>query len=94
MVLQPLEIITVPHIIDSYGEILSSSRIRSGIVDTDGNPWLSEVSKGSILKMAPNLDKELKTPMGQIFQGPEEIPEIAMSSALETYQKIEQVLLQ
>ncbi len=81
--LQPLEIIIVPHIIDSYGEILSSSRIRSGIVDTEGNPWLSEELRGSILKMAPNLDKELKTPMGQIFQGPEEMPEIAMSNALE-----------
>lgn len=82
--LQPLEIITVPHIIDFHGEILSSSRIRSGIVDTDGNPWLSEELRGSILKMVPNLDNELKTPMGKIFQGPEDIPEIAMSSALES----------
>ncbi|RPG76278.1 MAG: DUF359 domain-containing protein [Euryarchaeota archaeon TMED248] len=82
--LEPLDIIIVPHIIDSYGEVLSSSRIRSGFVDTDGNPWLSDLFRGRIVKMAPVLDKELKTPMGQIFQGPEDMPEVAMSSALES----------
>ena len=81
--LQPLDIIFVPHIIDSFGEILSSSRIRSGFIDTDGNPWLADNFRNSVIKMAPVLDKELKTPMGQIHQGPEDLPDIAMSSALE-----------
>ena len=33
--------------------------------------------------MVSSLDEELKTPMGVLFQGPEEFPEIAMSEALE-----------
>ena len=82
--LKPLKVILVPHIIDTFGEVLSSSRIRGGFVDTDGNPWLSDVFRNQVIKMAPVLDNELKTPMGKIFQGPEELPEVAMSSALES----------
>ena len=82
--LPALKIINVPHIIDSFGEILSSSRIRGGFVDRDGNPWIDDIQRNNIIKMAPILDSELKTPMGQIFSGPEDLPEVAMSSALES----------
>ena len=82
--LPSLKIINVSHIIDSYGEILSSSRIRSGLVDRDGNPWLTDIQRKNIIKMALILDDELKTPMGQIYSGPEDMPEVAMSSALES----------
>jgi len=78
-----LKIINVPHIIDSFGEILSSSRIRSGAVDRDGNPWITEIQRNNIVKMTQILDSELKTPMGNIFSGPGDLPEVAMSSALE-----------
>ena len=82
--LSALQIIEVPHIIDSYGIILSSSRIRSGTIDQDGNSWIESIQRDCILKMHSGLDKELKTPMGNIFPGPEELPEVAMSSALES----------
>ena len=82
--LPALKIIIVPHIIDSFDEILSSSRIRSGVVDRDGNSWITESQKNNIIKMAPILDSELKTPMGNIFSGPGDMPEVAMSSALES----------
>ena len=87
--LQPLEIITVPHIIDFHGEILSSSRIRSGIVDTDGNPWLSEELRGSIVKMVPNLDNELKTPMGRFSKGQKIYQKSQCLALSKIYQKIE-----
>ena len=38
----------------------------------------------NVIKMAPILDSELKTPMGQIYSGPGDLPEVAMSSALES----------
>ena len=79
-----LKIIEVPHIIDFFGKILSSSRIRSGVVDTDGNPWIDKTQRENIVKMVSKLDGELKTPMGQIFSGPGDLPEVAMSSALES----------
>ena len=82
--LPELKIIIVPHIVDSCGEILSSSRIRSGAVDRDGNPWIAEIQRSNSIKMAPVLDNELKTPMGNIFSGPGYLPEVAMSSALES----------
>ena len=82
--LPALKIINVPHIIDSFGEILSSSRIRGGFVDRDGKPWIDDIQRNNIIKMAPILDSELKTPMGQIFSGPGDLPEVAMSSALES----------
>ena len=33
--------------------------------------------------MVSSLDNELKTPMGNLFEGPEEFPEVAMTEALE-----------
>ena len=33
--------------------------------------------------MVSSLDNELKTPMGNLFEGPEEFPEVAMTDALE-----------
>ena len=82
--LQSLSIIEVPHILDYSGSIISSSRIRSGAIDTQGNPWIEDDLKQVSMKMTSKLDSELKTPMGQLFAGPEEIPEAAMSEVLES----------
>ena len=37
-----------------------------------------------MLKMNPSLDGELKTPMGSLFSGPEDLPEVAMTEAFES----------
>ena len=81
--LEELAIIEVPHLFAHDGSIVSSSLIRRGKLDQDGNPWLDGRLTNSILKMSSLLDSELKTPMGELFRGPEEHPEIAMSEALE-----------
>tara|TARA_B100000614_G_scaffold254466_1_gene269867 strand:- start:367 stop:1389 length:1023 start_codon:yes stop_codon:yes gene_type:complete len=81
--LAELAILEVPHMLDYSGKIISSSRIRSGIIDSEGNPWIEPHQRSQNLKMVSSLDEELKTPMGVLFQGPEEFPEIAMSEALE-----------
>ena len=82
--LAKLSILEVPHMLDFSGQIISSSRIRSGKIDSDGNPWIDQDRRSSSLKMVSSLDSELKTPMGALFNGPEEFPEIAMGEALES----------
>lgn len=79
-----LTIIEVPHMLDYSGKIISSSRIRSGRIDPDGNAWIDGHNRQHELKMVATLDNELKTPMGTLFEGPEEYPEVAMSEAIES----------
>ena len=70
--------------LDYSGKIISSSRIRSGKIDINGNAWLEDYHRENNLKMSARLDDELKTPMGVLFEGPEEYPEVAMAEALES----------
>ena len=79
-----LSILEVPHMLDYSGKIISSSRIRSGMIDSDGNAWINDQNRQHELKMVATLDNELKTPMGRLFEGPEEYPEVAMSEAIES----------
>ncbi len=82
--LAELSILEVPHMIDYSGGIISSTRIRSGAIDADGNPWIEPDKTQQMLKMNSSLDLELKTPMGSLFPGPEDLPEVAMTEALES----------
>lgn len=81
--LMPLDIIEVPHMNDVNGGIISSSRIRNGLIDTEGHPWFSSAWAGRILRMHPSAEPELKTPMGVLYKGPETNPEVAMFAALD-----------
>ena len=80
--LPPLEILLVPHLVDDEGEVLSSSRIRSGRTDRNGTTWLP----GSVLacthRFVSALDEELKRPHGMLYEGPESDPSVAMGAAL------------
>ncbi len=79
----PLEIIEVQHSLDEAGGIISSSRIRAGLIDCDGKLWVQENQKNQTHHFHFGLDEELKKPNGELFTGPEESPEVAMSSAME-----------
>ncbi|HJM55348.1 MAG TPA: pantetheine-phosphate adenylyltransferase [Poseidonia sp.] len=81
--LSTLEIIEVSHMHDIKGGIISSSRIRNGHIDQQGHPWIESHYRENTLLMHPRLDAELKTPMGVLFEGPEEAPEVAMYAALD-----------
>ena len=91
--LPPLHVIEVAHLLDVGGGILSSSRIRNGVVDMDGHPWFSPEWEGAVLKMHARAEPELKTPMGTLYKGPEATPEVAMSSALEEINTDETILI-
>ena len=81
--LPPLSILEAPHLNDELGGILSSSRIRRGLIDREGHPWIPPSYEGKVLHMPAVLDDEFKTPMGELFEGPEDTPEVALSAMLE-----------
>ena len=79
--LSPLEIIQASHLQDGAGGIVSSTRIRAGIIDRNGGPWFPEPLHS--LRMPTELDAMLKEPLGVLYEGPEESPEIAMYKVLD-----------
>ena len=80
--LPPLNIIVVEHIVGPAGEIISSSRIRDGEIDRQGQPWLGEAEMYLDQRMPEILDDELKQPFGTLHEGPESRPEVAMRRAI------------
>jgi len=91
--LASLHIIEVAHLTDVNGEIISSSRIRNGLVDMNGHPWFSAEWEGRVLRMHPRAEPELKTPMGALYKGPESTPEVAMLAALEDIDTSQTILI-
>ena len=81
--LTPLQIIEAPHILDQTGKIISSSRIRAGAIDSNGNLWLDKHNRINTHHFVSSLDEEFKQPMGDLHIGPEDMTDVAMSSALE-----------
>jgi uncharacterized protein (UPF0218 family)/phosphopantetheine adenylyltransferase len=80
--LPPLSIIMAEHVLGTAGEIISSSRIRDGEIDRQGQPWLGEAEMYLDQRMPEILDDELKQPFGTLHEGPESRPEVAMRRAL------------
>ena len=82
--LTPLEIIEVPHLLDDEGRMVSSTRIRAGSISREGKSWLLSSDRAKDYVMTGKLDPELKEPSGDLFTGPDDVRELAMSSALES----------
>ena len=82
--LGPLEIIEVKHVMARDGDPISSSRIRQGSIDRDGNLWIRAADLDHVVHMPTQLDSELKEPMGTLFRGPEDTPEVAIQAAVES----------
>ncbi len=81
--LQPLHVIEVQHLESIEGGIISSSAIRNGSIDPEGHPWITKEQRNATLAMVASVNDELKTPMGELFEGPEDDPEVGMSAALD-----------
>ena len=81
--LHPLEIVDVSHVLAEDGESISSSRIRQGTINRDGNLWVRESDLERTVHLPTSLDSELKEPMGTLFPGPEDTPEVAIRAAVE-----------
>ena len=81
--LKSLELIEVTHVLAQDGAPISSSRIRQGSIDREGNLWILATDLEQAVHMPINLDSELKEPMGTLFPGPEDTPEVAIQAAVE-----------
>lgn len=81
--LKSLELIVVKHALAQDGQPISSSRIRQGCIDRKGNPWITATDLEQPVHLPTNLDSELKEPMGTLFPGPEDTPEVAILAAVE-----------
>ena len=81
--LKSLELVVVNHVLAQDGEPISSSRIRQGCINRHGNPWISASDLQQPVYMPTVLDSELKEPMGTLFPGPEDTPEVAIRAAVE-----------
>lgn len=82
--LPALEILEVPHEMARDGMPISSSRIRQGSIDREGNLWIRAADLDRTVYMPKTLDSELKKPMGTLFPGPEDTPEVAILAAVES----------
>jgi cytidyltransferase-like protein len=82
--LPSLEILEVPHALARDGIPISSSRIRQGSIDREGNLWIRAADLERTVHMPSTLDSELKKPMGTLFPGPEDTPEVAILAAIES----------
>ena len=81
--LSELEIIEVHHVLSNDGLPISSSRIREGSINRQGDLWIRPTDLEHPVHMVNLLDSELKKPQGQLFKGPEDTPEVAISAAIE-----------
>ena len=81
--LSPLEILKVEHVTGHAGKPISSSRIRQGEIDKDGQSYLPENVGESDLILTKEVEANLKDPFGQLFEGPENDTGVAIRAVLE-----------
>ena len=77
-----LEIICVDHSMSWDGKPISSTRIRIGEIDREGQRWIPESFVTNDMVLTPEVEAELKDPFGQLIPGPEDEPTRAMSEVL------------
>ena len=80
--LKELEIISPDRVMAWDGGPISSSRIRSGSIDRKGQPWIPESFRGKDASLTSEVESQLKDPFGELIEGPEDDPSIAIRSAI------------
>ena len=48
------------------GRTISSSRIRMGEIDREGDRWIPELFESNEMTLTPQVESELKDPFGQL----------------------------
>ena len=82
--LTKLSIIEVPHVLSTDGKIISSSRIRDGGIDANGDSWFDKEFLESDISLTKEVESALKDPFGRLFKGPESDHSIAIKAALDS----------
>ena len=91
--LEKLEIIEIGHV-KAWDKIpISSTRIRNGEINREGEPWNVNINinnqisiwDSEILNITDEVIRDLKKPFGELISGPEKKPEYAMGIAINKY---------
>ncbi len=82
--LAELSIIKVPHVYSEDGNIISSTRIRDGEIDLNGNIWFDDKVLASDIHLTKEAEKSLKDPFGVLFKGPDSNHSVAIKAALDS----------
>lgn len=69
--LQPLKIIIAPFIYDEEKKIISSERIREGVIDRGGRVYFNIFKNKKKLILPDNLREDLRKPLGKAIEGGE-----------------------
>ena len=91
--LAPLTLIEVPHRRNAAGTILSSTAIRNGSMNVNGEAWINPSWRTHVMAMSPDAEAHLKTPSGTPYQGPEAHPEVAMAVVLDDLSSLDGPLI-
>ena len=75
----PLVVETVPLVKNSNNEYISSSKIRNGIMDREGKPYLHPLWLKHNLKITKTLRKKLKKPFGELIRNEKKIKSLKNS---------------
>jgi cytidyltransferase-like protein len=81
--LEPLHIILVDHALDWMDRTITSTSIRKGTTARDGSSWLHDEIGSFKLSLNPTVESSLKTPFGELIEGDENDPTIAMRLVLD-----------
>lgn len=85
--MDPLEIITLPLLEGDDDMPISSSRIRLGEIDRDGRSYLKPFMDKEVFTAPLLVRDELRSPIGDVIEGPEDKPE---SAAVEAKKRLEE----
>jgi pantetheine-phosphate adenylyltransferase len=66
--LSPIEIVVVPFVLSDDGEIVSSERIRSGLINRNGTSYLTFFEKKAEYFLPDSLREDLQKPIGTIIK--------------------------
>lgn len=80
--LPPLKIISLPHVLAEDGELISSSFIRTGLIDRMGHSYLKFFKSRTNYVLPDNLRAKLQQPMGIVVTDIKEISEHVFVSSL------------
>lgn len=67
--MKPLDIISVPFVLDDMGGIISSVRIRYGDIDRKGVCYLKHIISNKVLYLPEKLRDQMREPFGRIIRG-------------------------
>tara|TARA_B100000927_G_scaffold66824_1_gene52662 strand:+ start:689 stop:1777 length:1089 start_codon:yes stop_codon:yes gene_type:complete len=80
--IKPLDVIVVEHEKGEDGTLISSSKIRDGLIDQTGTRYITRDTLQSTRIMTDEVQSLLRDPFGKLHHGPEEDPTLALRSAL------------